>query len=52
MKLIAFHPDARAELLESAAHYEEQASGLGTLFIDEIERAIHFVEKHRNWESR
>ena len=29
MKRIAFHPAARAELLEAAERYEEQASGLG-----------------------
>ena len=46
MKKIAFHPAARAELLEAAEHYEEQASGLGEQFIDEVERAVRFIEEH------
>ena len=40
MKRIAFHPAARAELLEAAERYEEQANGLGVQFIDEVERAV------------
>ena len=46
MKLIAFHPSARDELLEAAERYEDQASGLGGQFIDEVERAVSFVEEH------
>ena len=32
---VRFHPDARAELLQAATYYEEQAEGLGGQFIDE-----------------
>ena len=46
MKRIAFHPAARDELLEAAERYEEQASGLGAQFTDEVERAVRFVEEH------
>ena len=46
MKRIAFHPAARAELLEAAERYEEQASDLGAQFIDEVEHAVRFVEEH------
>ena len=38
MRLIAFHPEARDELLVAAERYEEQASGLGVQFIDEVVR--------------
>lgn len=46
MRRIAFHPAARDELLEAAERYEEQASGLGAQFTDEVERAVRFVEEH------
>jgi len=46
VKRIAFHPAARAELLEAAEHYEEQAGDLGAQFIDEVERAVRFIEEH------
>ena len=44
MKRIAFHPAARDELLQAAERYEEQASGLGAQFTDEVERAVRFFE--------
>lgn len=46
VKKIAFHPAARAELLEAAARYDEQATGLGAQFTDEVEQAVRFVEEH------
>ena len=35
---VRFHPHARAELLDAATYYEEQAAGLGGQFIDEAQR--------------
>lgn len=42
---VGFHPEARAELLASVAYYEEQASGLGTQFTDEVERVVELIAK-------
>lgn len=38
-----FHPEARLELLESAAYFEDCGCGLGTAFTNEIESAIHRI---------
>ena len=38
-----FHPDARAELLDAATYYEEQAGGLGGQLIDEAQRVIDML---------
>ena len=40
---IRFHPDARSELLDAATYYEEQADGLGGLFIDETQRVTDML---------
>lgn len=40
---IGFHPEARGELMEAAVYYEEQAVGLGTQFIDEVEQAVQLI---------
>lgn len=37
---IGFHPEARAEFMAAVAYYDEQASGLGAQFIDEVERTV------------
>lgn len=44
-----FHPEAELELVESALHYEEQVTGLGTRFADEVQRVIEWVRKVRRW---
>ncbi len=43
---VEFHPEARLELGESAEWYEEKKSGLGELFIDEIEEKLNQILKH------
>lgn len=43
---VAFHPAARAEFDAAADFYEEQATGLGTDFIDEVEHAVDWVLRH------
>jgi plasmid stabilization system protein ParE len=40
MTEVRFHPDARAELLDAATSYEEQADGLGGQFVDEVQRVL------------
>ena len=43
MTAVRFHPDARAELLDGAVYYEEQADGLGGQFIDEVQRVVDML---------
>lgn len=42
---VRFHPDARAELLDAATSYEEQADGLGGQFIDEAQRVTDLLSE-------
>ncbi len=37
---IAFLEEAREELLEAAAHYEAQSSGLGETFVAEVDHVV------------
>lgn len=43
MKGVGFHPEARAEFIAAVAYYDEQASGLGAQFTDEVERTVQFI---------
>ncbi|MEM8600872.1 MAG: type II toxin-antitoxin system RelE/ParE family toxin [Bacteroidota bacterium] len=38
-----FHPAARAELMDAATYYEEQADELGGQFIDEVHRVVDLL---------
>jgi toxin ParE1/3/4 len=38
-----FHPEAEFEIIEAAAHYESEVSGLGERFGDEVERVIELL---------
>jgi len=40
---IPFLPDARAEFLYAAEHYESEEPGLGEAFIAEVERAVERI---------
>jgi plasmid stabilization system protein ParE len=40
---VEFHPLADQELADAARFYEGQASGLGTQFLDEVERLLAVV---------
>lgn len=42
---VSFQPVAKAELLNAAKWYENQRSGLGQVFIAEIERCIALAAK-------
>jgi toxin ParE1/3/4 len=49
MELI-YHPDAEAELIESAQFYEERLPTLGGQFLDEFESAIREIQNSpRQW---
>jgi hypothetical protein len=43
-----FLPEARDELLEAVAYYEGEASGLGSILWEEVDRHIAWIE--RNYE--
>lgn len=43
MTPIQFHPEARAELLDAATYYEEQADGLGGQLIDAVQRVTEML---------
>ena len=40
---VVYHPDAAEELVESAQFYESRVPGLGSEFLDEIDRAVWFA---------
>lgn len=42
---IVFHPEARDELQTSAGYYEDEVTGLGGEFLDEIERAMSRMQE-------
>ena len=42
----SFHPEARAEFGEAAVYYEARLGGLGTAFIDAVERAIVLIRRY------
>jgi len=41
-----FHPLAERELLEAIAFYNLESHGLGSLFLEEVERAPTFIADH------
>lgn len=43
MKPVNLLPEARQEMLEAAFYYRRKASGLGSDFISEVERAVDAV---------
>ena len=45
MYSLVFHPGARDELQTSALYYEEEVTGLGGEFLDEIERATALIQE-------
>ena len=42
---IVFHTDATEEMQATAAYYEEQLSGLGDEFLDEIEQGLERIQQ-------
>ena len=45
MLALEFHLEAEAEMRDAAAYYEERAPGLGSEFLDDVERGIHRVQQ-------
>ena len=45
-KSASFHPMAEMEMNEAAEYYETREIGLGTAFIDEVERAINSIQQY------
>jgi toxin ParE1/3/4 len=43
---VEFHPAASDEVGDSAAHYEGMIDGLGSRFIEEVERASELLERY------
>ena len=56
MRSVAFHPEAQAEFIAAARHYESQAENLGLDFISAVEatyrRLVTFPESGRPFASR
>jgi hypothetical protein len=46
IKSASFHPMAEIEMNEASEYYEMREIGLGSAFIDEIERAIKSIQQH------
>src|SRR5712672_1849167 len=46
MTRISFHRLAERELNDAAAYYESESSGLGNIFLDEVERFIEAVARN------
>ncbi|MDJ0762122.1 MAG: type II toxin-antitoxin system RelE/ParE family toxin [Myxococcota bacterium] len=46
MKQTEFHPQAQAELIESARFYEMQRAGLGRRFVAAVRESIGRIEMH------
>jgi hypothetical protein len=48
MRLI-YHPDAEAELIESARFYEQRVPSLGGQFLNAVELAIGAILEYRRY---
>lgn len=46
MTTIAWHPEARRELLDASAFYESESHGLGDLFLDAVEVGLKRIARH------
>jgi len=43
---VRFHPDAAAEINEAAAFLDLESSGLGVIFLDDLDHAIEVIASH------
>jgi plasmid stabilization system protein ParE len=43
-----FHPEAKAEFLESVQYYESQQPGLGRRFLGAVRETLHRIQTHPN----
>ena len=44
--IIDYHPEASAELIESACFYEQRTTGLGQRFLDAVEAALAGLQRN------
>lgn len=49
---IAWHPLARRELFESSDFYEREVAGLGSIFVESVEKALERIRTHPRSGSR
>lgn len=45
-RMVVFHDLAEAELNEAARYYEQEVTGLGKVFIGEVERVVGQIREH------
>ncbi len=43
---VRFHPLAKAEMADSARYYDSECPGLGSEFLDAVQRAVGFLKEH------
>jgi toxin ParE1/3/4 len=43
---VGFHPDAKREMREAADFYDLERAGLGTEFLDAVERTMRLLVEH------
>jgi toxin ParE1/3/4 len=46
IRRVSFHPMAEQELNDAASYYSTQSPGLGTAFLDEVQRAVDQILEH------
>jgi len=50
MKPVVFLPSAEEEIIEAAVYYQAQAEGLGTKYLNAVEKAVRFIaESPTTW---
>jgi plasmid stabilization system protein ParE len=42
---VIFHPEAHAEMIEQARHYESKSEGLGADFLDAVEETTNRIQR-------
>jgi len=43
---VSWHPIARRELFDATAFYERESTGLGEIFLDEVQEALGHLKHH------
>ena len=42
---VIYHPEAEDELIEAASYYEDQAKGLGSKFLNDLDQTVRDIVK-------
>jgi plasmid stabilization system protein ParE len=45
VRVVRWHPSARAELLDAAAYYKQQRAGLDHLFLSAVDRIVGLIQR-------